>query len=163
VETDAPFAAVTFNDSVGSKLDYYLHRSLTYRAASCSGPRRDATITVRLVNRAPRHGLPGYVRIRNDIAPDQPEDVPNERLRVRVYATDGATLSRSTFGGHLIGTVAGVERGHPVFAYDITLPPGAPRKLVLHLSEPVPPGPPLTKVQPMARAQHTNLDVPTCD
>jgi hypothetical protein len=162
VETAAPFAAATFNDSVGSKLDYYLDRSLTYRAGSCSGSRRDATIDVRMVNQAPRHGLPGYVRIRNDIDPDHPERVPAERLRVRVYASDGAALRSTTFGGHSISAVVGEERGHPVFAYDVTLPPGAPRSLVLHLSEPIPHGTPLTKVQPMARPQHTVLDVPTC-
>jgi hypothetical protein len=161
--SSAPFAAVTFNDIVGSKLDYYLQRSLSYTATSCAGPRRSATISLNLLNTAPRDvRLPRYVRIRNDRGFRHHERVPAERLRLAVYATTGAVLTSSTVNGVPKNERVGAELGHPVFRYNITLPPGVPRRLVLHLSEPVAGGVAHTKVQPMARPQQTHLDVPTC-
>lgn len=160
--SSAPFAAATFTDVVGSKLDFYLERSLTYHATSCAGPRRSATISLSLLNTAPREGLPRYVRIRNDRGFHHHERVPAERLGVAVYATTGAVLTGSTSDGVPKNGRVGTELGHPVFRYHLTMQPGVPRLLVLHLREPVPVGVPHTKVQPMARPQQTHLDVPTC-
>lgn len=159
--TTGPFAAVTFNDGVGSKLDYYLKRQLTYQASGCAA-NRDATITVGMTNTAPRTGLPRYVRIRNHNGQFHVEKVPDERLSVRVYASDGATLTRATFAGKSVTMTQRSERGHPVFERTVTLHPGQPRDLVLHLREPAMTGPASTKVQPMFRAQQTRLDVPAC-
>jgi hypothetical protein len=159
--TASPFAAVTFNDSIGSKLDYYLQRQLTYRATSCVA-NRHATIRVRMLNTAPRHGLPAYVRFRNLNGQFHVEAVPNDQLAVRVYASDGAVLSSATFAGQPVTMKLRSERGHPVFERTVTLHPGQPADLVLHLHEPAMTGLATTKVQPMFRAQQTHLDVPAC-
>jgi hypothetical protein len=160
--TIAPFAAVAVNNATGSKLDYYLDRSLTYNAGSCSGPSRRSTITVGLLDTAPLHGLPAYVRIREDGGPFRYESVPRERLLVSVYGSDGAQLYGTTLNGRSIDMVPGSEQGHPLFQYDVTLDPGVRSTLTLHLLEPVPRGSAQTKVQPMARGQQTSLDVPVC-
>jgi hypothetical protein len=159
--TTGPFAAVTFNDVVGSKLDYYLQRQVTYQASGCAA-NRDATITVRMVNTAPRTGLPRYVRIHNVNGQFHVEAVPNERLAVRVYASHGAVLTSATFAGHSVTMKHRSEKGHPVFERSVTLHPGQPAELVLHLHEPAMHGGATTKVQPMFRLQHTQLDVPDC-
>jgi hypothetical protein len=49
-----------------------------------------------------------------------------------------------------------------VYYFDTVLAPGVIQTAVLLLTEPVPNGPPMTKVQPLARPQITHLDVPTC-
>lgn len=159
--TTGPFAAVTFNNAVGDKLDYYLKRELTYSAQGCAAD-RPATIKVKLVNTAPRHGLPDYVRVRSDLGPGHIESVPNEPLNVRVYASQGDLLTGATLDGRPIDMSRGLERGHPVFGAPITLHPGRPRTLTLHLKEPSMFGAASTKMQPMRIPQVTNLAVPIC-
>jgi hypothetical protein len=161
-ETTAPFASLSVDNASGSKLDYYLDRSLTYTAGSCSSDRRDSTITVRLLNAAPRQGLPEYVRLRTETNINNVEAVPRSHLFVFVHATDGAALSGATLDGRPVQVGEGVERGHPVFFVDLILDPGVPRVINLRLSEPTTSGRAQTKIQPLARVQHTRFDVPTC-
>jgi hypothetical protein len=161
----APFASVSVDSATGTKLDYYLERSLTYSAGSCSGQDRGSTITVRLTNAAPRHGLPPYVRFRGDLRHGtelKVEQVPQNRLFVFVHATAGASMDGATLDGRQVSLSQGIERGHAVFSTEVTLDPGRPRTLRLHLTEPVVAGAAGTQVQPMARPQRTRLDVPTC-
>lgn len=163
--TRAPFAALHVNNAAGGKLDYYLDRSLAYRAGNCAGDYRRSTITVRLTNQAPRHGLPPYVRIRGDRdfhLGNVVERVPQNRLFVFIHATDGAALLRATLDGKPALVTEGVERGHPVFGLELTLDPGVPRTIRLRMIEPVTPGAPVTQVQPLARIQKTDLRVPAC-
>jgi Protein of unknown function (DUF4012) len=161
-QSHAPFVALALNNVTGSKLDYYVERSVTYAGSSCgSGGRRETTATVRLLNTAPRTGLPRYVRIRDDETEGY-EAVPNERLGVWVYATAGALLDNTTLNGTQIDTIAGTDDGHPAFEYDVTLPPGVPQTLVLHLDEPVSPGAPTTKLQPLFHPQQTTFDLRRC-
>jgi hypothetical protein len=159
--TKAPFVSMTV-DSVGAgKLDYYLDRSLTYRAVTCSGPTRSAVVTVTLDNTAPAHGLPAYVTVRGDL-PSGNESVSNNHVLVYTHTSDGARLTDATLDGRELGISTGIEQGHPVYYFDVVLAPGVPRTAVLHLTEPIPQGAPTTKVQPLARGQRTQLDVPTC-
>jgi hypothetical protein len=160
--TTAPFVALTVDNAGASKLDYYLDRTLTYRATSCSGPTRSATVTVTLDNTAPARGLPSYVTVRGDL-PSGNETVANDHLYVYVHTSDGAVLTDATLDGRQLGVSTGVEQGHPVYYFDVVLAPGTPRTAVLHLQEPVPKGAPETKVQPLARPQQTYLRVPICD
>jgi hypothetical protein len=90
------------------------------------------------------------------------ENVPQSRLLVYVHATDGAALLGATLNGKPALVGASVESGHPVFVEDIALDPGVPQVMKLHLQEPVVAGRAGTMIQPMARPQHTTLDVPTC-
>jgi hypothetical protein len=71
-------------------------------------------------------------------------------------------LVRATLDGHVVGVGANVERGHPVFMVPVVLRPGVPRTIVLNLSEPTAAGTATTRVQPLARPQITDFDVPRC-
>jgi hypothetical protein len=161
----SPFASVSVDSATGSKLDYYLDRGLTYTAGSCSGDNRDSTISVTLTNNAPLHGLPPYVRVRG--ASDQGrhlkiERVPRNRLLVFIHATGGSALLGATLDGTPLAMSQGVEGAHAVFGTKLTLDPGVPRTLRLRLREPTTAGVAGTKVQALARAQQTRLNVPTC-
>ena len=59
-----PFVGFTTVNAAGGKLDYYLHRSLTYRRSCDSGVRSTATFTLK--NEVPGGRLPGYVTLRAD-------------------------------------------------------------------------------------------------
>jgi hypothetical protein len=162
--TTAPFASVSVDNATESKLDYYLDRTFTYQAGSCSSSRRDSTITVTLDNTAPLHGLPDYVRqitLANGVDTTV-EQVPDNKLFVFIHATSDAALQQATLDGKPVAVGEGAERDHPVFLVSVVLRPDLPRTIVLHLSEPSAPGPATTQVQPLARPQHTNLDVPQC-
>jgi hypothetical protein len=159
--TKRPFVSLTVDNAGASKLDYYLDRGLTYRAVSCSGSTRPAVVTVTLKNTAPPHGLPPYVTIRGDLASGN-EPISNNHIVVYVHTSDGARLTDATLDGKELPMSSGIELGHPVYYFDVVLAPGKPRTAVLHLTEPIPVGAPTTKVQPLARGQQTQLDVPTC-
>jgi hypothetical protein len=156
-----PFASVTVDNSAGGKLDYYLGRSLRYSATTCEGSRRPAQITVSLRNGAPASGLPAYVLAGTDVVSGA-RGTARDGLIVLVHATAGALLSRATVDGHAVDVSPGTERGHAVFSLDLTINPGQTRVIRLSLDEPVLPGAPQTKVQPLATGQRTALDVPSC-
>jgi hypothetical protein len=160
-----PFVSLSIDSGTGSKLDYYLERTLTYHAGSCSGPTRVATINVTLTNAAPRVGLPPYVRFRGDLNNGHSlvvETVPRNADLVWVHVTNGAALLNATLDGKPVVVSSGVEAGKALFGARINLDPGVPRTLSLRVQEPVLPGPVLTKVQPMARPQHTVVSAPVC-
>ena len=79
----------------------------------------------------------------------------------RIGLGDG-TLLRATLDGHVVAVGATLERGHPVFLVPVLLHPGVSRTIVLNLSEPTAPGAATTRVQPLARPQVTDFDVPRC-
>jgi hypothetical protein len=160
--TSAPFAAVHVDNGSGAKLDYYLDVGLDYHATSCAGPTRTATISVRLDNAAPRHGLPAYVRYQGPGKTLSVESVPRNKEFVFIHATDGSALTGASLDGKPVQVSSGVERGHPVYGLDLTLAPDQPRTITLTLSEPVTKGQPQTMLQPLARPQRTVLDAPTC-
>jgi hypothetical protein len=159
--TKRPFVSLTVDNAGASKLDYYLDRTLTYRAVTCSGSTRSAVVTVTLNNTAPAHGLPSYVTVRGDL-PSGNETVSDNHVYVYIHTSDGARLTDATLDGQELPMSSGLELGHPVYYFDVVLAPGKPRTAVLHLTEPIPIGTPTTKVQPLARGQQTHLDVPTC-
>ncbi|MFF8945315.1 DUF4012 domain-containing protein [Streptomyces sp. NPDC014864] len=130
-----PFAGLVVNNAAGSKLDYYLDRSMVWEAGDCSGGEREVTATVTLTNRAPTSGLPDYVTQRGDRPPYRTRPGDN-RLMVSYYAGAGAKLTGATLDGRPALLAPGVERGHPVFTLDLELPAGSHRTLVLHLLEP---------------------------
>lgn len=163
--TRSPFAALTVDSATGTKLDYYLDRSFSYTAEACSSGYRDATITARLTNRAPAHGLPAYVRLRGDRHGGTALSVerrPVNRDLVYLHATAGAALRQATLDGRPVAVSAGTEAGHAVFGLEVTLQPGVSRTVRLTLSEPSLTGAATTKVQPLARPQRTHVDVPAC-
>ncbi|MFE2564673.1 DUF4012 domain-containing protein [Streptomyces mirabilis] len=134
-EAPGPFAGLVVNNAAGSKLDYYLDRSLVWEANGCSHGDRPVTATVTLTNRAPVSGLPGYVTLREDSPPYRTRPGDN-RLLVSYYAGVGATLDGATLDGRPAQLAPGVERGHSVYTLDLELPAHSSRTLVLHLLEP---------------------------
>ncbi|WP_240204833.1 DUF4012 domain-containing protein [Streptomyces actuosus] len=147
--TAGPFAGLVVNNAAGSKLDYYLDRSLVWEAGECSPGGRAVTVTATLTNRAPTSGLPGYVTVRAD-SPPYPTHPGDNRLLVSYYAGAGATLAGATVDGHPAQLALGVERGHSVFTLDLELPARSRRTIVLHLREPHVNGAPAVLRQPLA-------------
>ncbi|MHB8340921.1 MAG: DUF4012 domain-containing protein [Mycobacteriales bacterium] len=161
VSTTAPYDSVVVNNAGGDKLDYYLHRTVSWTEGGCAGRVRDATVTVALTNGAPASGLPPYVTERQD-KPVGPYPVGQSNILLSVYATDGAQLVGVTLNGVPTTLSPGVEQGHPVFSTNVYVDPGATATLVLHLVEPVTAGQPIERVQPLVIGQQTSVSVPPC-
>lgn len=134
-DTSGPFAGLVVNNAAGSKLDYYLDRSLVWAPGACTGTGRSVTATVTLTNQAPTTDLPHYVTQRVDVPPYRTRPGDN-RLLVSYYAGEGARLTRATLDGRRVKLIPGMERGHPVYTLDLELPRQSSRTLVLHLREP---------------------------
>ncbi|MGW6790535.1 DUF4012 domain-containing protein [Streptomyces chartreusis] len=134
-DAPGPFAGLVLNNGAGTKLDYYLDRSLVWEPGGCTDKGRAVTTTVTLTNRAPSSGLPRYVTQRVD-APSYRTHPGDNRLLVSYYAGTGAKLTRASLDGRPVEPVAGFERGHPVYTLDLELPRQSTRTLVLQLLEP---------------------------
>jgi hypothetical protein len=160
-ETSAPFTALAVNNAAGSKLDYYLDRTVQWRPGGCAGGRRAVVVTVDLRNDAPRHGLPPYVTIRAD----EPHPLPppgTNRLLVSLYATAGAELQGLSVDGKVRGVVTERERGHPVYTTTVEMRPQSTRHLEFRLYEPATPGPVRTVRQPLVRPLVQSVATPRC-
>lgn len=88
-ETAQPFAGLVVNGAGGTKLDYYLHRRVSYLSNTCAAGRRPATAVITLTNAAPTTGLPEYV-VNGDNARPGTFLPGRNRLWVSYYATAGA-------------------------------------------------------------------------
>ncbi|MFI5677348.1 DUF4012 domain-containing protein [Streptomyces cellulosae] len=155
-KTPGPFAGLVVNNAAGSKLDYYLDRSLVWEANGCAGGGHAVTVTATLTNRAPSTGLPGYVTLRED-HPPYPTRPGDNRLQVSYYAGVGADLTGATVDGRTALLASGTERGHPVYTLDLELPAGARRTLVLHLWEPHADSTPVLLRQPLVTPLRATL------
>lgn len=142
-DDDRPFVGLIINNVVGGKLDYYLHRSVAYQRIGC-GSTRAMVVTIQLTNTAPGSGLPAVVTGRLDQL-GQPADSAihpgDNRSLLDYYATAGATLTSVKIDGKQATATVIEDRGHPVFRFDVELPHGASRTIVLHLAEPAGTGP----------------------
>jgi hypothetical protein len=141
-----PFSAVIVNNAAAGKLDYYLHRSVTYSSTGC-GARRDVVVTITLTNSAPATGLPPYVTTRLDNAPAGARPGDNRSI-VDYFATPGARLQSVTLDGRASAASVHGYLGHEVFRMDVELPRGRARTITLHLDEPARSGPPRIWRQP---------------
>jgi hypothetical protein len=156
-DTRQPFADLVINNSAGSKLDYYLDRSLTYERSTCNAT--TATVTVKLTNTAPASGLAKYVSTtiglgRGPVGVNQDE--------VSLYLTHGADLSSLTVDGKRAFMQTEQERGHPVVSLGVRLNPGQSKTLVYRIAEPTATGPVVTPVQPLVRPMHVDVRSPSC-
>src|SRR3954447_1730907 len=156
-QVPTPYAALVVSNAAGSKLDYYLRRTLVYRSTGCDGARRRTQITVRLTNAAPP-GLPSYVTARLD----RPGPVGSDSLIVAVYGTSGATLHAARLDGAPTTLTVETERGHPVFSTQIEMLAGHTRVLTLDLDEPDVSGPSLFPEQPLVEPQLTEVALSPC-
>ena len=159
--TTAPYVGLSIVNAAGSKLDYYLDRSLTWQRAGC-GPTRRTTVTITLTNHAPASGLPPYVTTRLD-SHSYPVKPGDNRLAVSYLATQGALLSDITVAGRPGRGRMGAELGHPMYVVDVEVPRGTSRAIVLHLSEPAGTGAPIVLRQPLVRPLHVTLHDAVCN
>lgn len=155
--TPTTFAGLVVNNAAGSKLDYYLHRTMRWQATGC-GDRRSVTVTITLTNAAPAN-LPPYVTIRAD-KPSYPVNTGDNRLLVSYYASTGAQLGGVTLDGKGVKGTATTELGHPVYTVDLELPRGATRTMVVTLTEPSG-GAPIVLNQPLVVPMQVDVVKPS--
>src|SRR4051794_916528 len=159
----APFSALVVNNGAGSKLDYYLDRSVIYQPGDCSGGQRSTTVTVTLHNQAPTRGLPPYVVVRSD-HPIWPPPPGTNRELATVYTTEGTRLVHATLDGEDVTDrmLTAREQGHPMFSVDVEIPPQKSVTWVLSLSEPQTPGRVRSFDQPLVRPYRETIHQPEC-
>ena len=160
VPTTSPYAGVALVNTLGSKLDYYLHGSFQYQRSGC-GATRSVTARITFTNDAttglPRYvyGLinrPGYPRLR----------IGTNRLAVYYFASAGAKLTSMTNGGTSVTPYVGAERGHPVVKISLTIPVGETRTLELHFTEPSGTGPPIVRIPPLINPMSVDVTDDDC-
>jgi len=166
--TAGPYAGVAVDNASGSKIDYYLDRSLDYVLGPCpdafAGAVRASTVTVTLHDGAPSAGLPAYAAYRLDRGPvSSPVGLGGDgsvRETVLVYTATGATLSAVTIDGMPTAATPGLDGaspGRPVFAISVELAAGQTRSLVFHLREPAVAVAPRGWIAPLVRPSFLNL------
>jgi hypothetical protein len=170
--TPGPFVTTALQNGGGNKLDHWLATSVEYRPGRCLDDYRVSTATVTLTNEAPTDGLPGYTAPRSDLLPGQRVTPGAQRTLVFLYGPVGSELLLATVGGRDVTPVAtGTDRDHPVWRFDVEIPPQATRTVTVQLLEPataevgVPPGAtPVAHPQVMAVPQQTSAGTgPSCE
>ena len=166
----APLVYPVIFNATGGKLDYFLDRSLAWKANSCSGDYRRSDVTLTFVNRAPAvSALPSYVTISQLGGPLVHSNV--NQVGVQVYLTKGASVISATMNGKALqvgpgdghaSLQPGSEGGLPVYLTYADLPPNVPAILHLVVREPTAKGAPRVPEQPLARPLATTVSVPTC-
>jgi hypothetical protein len=158
--TSAPTAVMTLVNASGNKIDYYVSSNLSYRAHGCSATGRTVTVTIQVTNNAPTSGLSSVVTTRLDGGHGP---AGSEVSLLSYYATTGAQVLSATLDGAPTTVDIAVEAGHPVFGLSLTLLPGGRTStVVLHLQEPVLPGPVQTRPQALVQPQRVTISAPTC-
>ncbi|WP_204285567.1 DUF4012 domain-containing protein [Microbispora amethystogenes] len=154
-ERREPYAGLVVNNSAGTKLDYYLDRSLTYELGPCRPDGlRTSRVRVRLTNDVPRGPLPAYVTGRLD-DPRRPHAAGSNVLWVSLYAGLGAKATAVRLDGRPISFYSETERSHPVYSKVLEFAPGQSRTLEFDLLEPYSAAAPAVPVQPLVRPQRT--------
>jgi hypothetical protein len=157
--TKRSFAEVVVTNDSGTKLDYYLQRSLTYQRASCTAS--SATVTFRLRNAAPSSGLPAYLTTGKQWG-DAAHPAGSEYLIVSLYSTQGSAVTGVTLDGQPLGTYSATDRGHPITETLVTIKPGQTLTEIFHVDEPAASGPVELPVQPLAHPLVVTADGPSC-
>lgn len=130
----SPVSGFTVVNAAGSKLDYYLGRSMTYARTGC-GVKRTVQASITLSNNAPTKGLPDYVTIRAD-KPPYPTKPGDNRVILNYYGTRGGVPTSVTLDGKNVPVAVSTENGLLAVAIDIELPAGKSRTVRLQVSEP---------------------------
>jgi hypothetical protein len=147
--TGTPYSGFVVVNAAGSKLDYYLDRSMTYRRTGC-GASSTVTATLRLTNDAPRSGLPAYVTIRADGAPAGAKPGDNHLL-VTYYASAGSQLRSVKVDGKSMIVATQPENGLVTATLDLELPVQSTRTITLTWREPAAHAPLTVLKQPLVR------------
>ena len=120
--SSTPFSGFTVVNAAGTKLDYYLERSMSYQRTGC-GAGSEVVASLKLVNNAPASGLPAYVTFRADHPPRGAKPGDN-RLIVSYYASKGATISSVLIDGKPVAFTTAPENGLVTVSVDQELPEG---------------------------------------
>jgi hypothetical protein len=163
--TSGPYLSLVTQDVGGSKLAYYLRRTISYVAEPSNvavdlgaGPEtvEDATVTIRLRNDAPGTGLPAYVTTRADV----PALSGTGQLRswVSLYLGPRSTYRDATLDGKPVALSSQVEKGLTVLSTYVSIDPGATATLVLHVQQPAPEDAPMVwRQQPRLQADDVTV------
>ena len=157
-----PTAQVVVNNARGNKIDWWLERSVAYRAGRCDADRRTSTVSVTLTSAAESvESLPPLALTVND---SNGGEVPagQTRMYVSLFATRGAVFTGATLDGEPVGLETDTEQGRPVYSLYLELPVAGERTLEITLDEPTATGEPVVPEQPLSRPQETVVDVPVC-
>lgn len=156
-QTTRPFLDVVVNNISGTKLDYYLDRTVTYSRKSCAaGP---ATVTVTLHNGAPKSGLPPYVVAKG--ASYAPPIAGESYMLVSLYSTAHASVNRAQLDGKVAYISSDSEQGHPVTTTEVDLLPGQTQTLTFYVHEPTATGQMIALSQPLVRPLVQRLRTPS--
>jgi hypothetical protein len=123
-------------NSVGSKIDLFLERTVTYDATIARDGRLDTHLSVDLRNTAPAAGLPPYL-IGSDLVPPPP---PGTNLTTALIYTRQRLTSLTVDGVPVTPPVL-VDGGLLVYQVDVRLGAGQQVRLDARLTGPAAPGP----------------------
>jgi hypothetical protein len=138
---DADAFGVVVQNAGGSKIDWFLRRTLRYEAAWDPGSGAvEGTITAHLRNEAPTEGLPRIV-LGNalELAPgEEPLARGESFLLTTVYST--FPIASVSLDGEPVGFLAGTELGHHTAQLYVRIPSGGTRELRAEVGGRVAPG-----------------------
>jgi Protein of unknown function (DUF4012) len=154
-----PFVGFTTVNAAGGKLDYYLHRSLTYQRSCDSGVRSTATFTLK--NQVPGGRLPSYVTLRAD-RPSYRTRPGDNKVLVNYYVTPGSTITGVAVDGRPTVVAPSTEHGLVVFTVAMELPAGSTRVLTVTADEPRRSGAVQVLKQPGVIAESVRMSVQGC-
>ena len=158
------YAYLVVNNSAGSKMDFYLTRSIRYDAGPCSGGQRASRLTISMRNAAgPGAELPDYVTqwLGKDAA-GNPQPRGYIVLRASLFAPRGATFTRVTVDGKPASVAAAQEDGRPVWSFPVVIKPGGRSTTVFDIVEPASGTAPVIPVQPLVRGQAVQVSTTPC-
>lgn len=153
------FLEVVSQNGPGSKLDYYVRRTIDYARPAA----RRAVARVTLLNTVDAATVPPFVKQRIDLYGFNPNldkqqlDGTTTQL-VSVYGAVGAAVERVRVDGVETPAAFGFERGHGYATLKVSLHPGTPVVLEFDLADPG--GRLLYRQQPLARDDTLRMDVP---
>lgn len=157
---DDPLSTFYVNNATGGKLDFYLHRSMTYRATGC-GDDRTATASFTLSNETPSYRLPVYVTY---VAGGRPAGAAPgfNRLIVTYYATPGSRVRSVTLDGRPQRVESMTEDGLTSVRLLVDLPAGSSRTVRVVTDEPARRGKVRVVTQPLVHGMQVRTHVPDC-
>lgn len=161
-----PFGFVVVNNVAGSKMDYYLDRSITYTGAGCSQGERSSLLRIRLGNAVrPGQRLPRYVAQRLDSSTEtrsQSAALGSVVVMVSVWGARDAGMLSATLDGRPLAVASGTGGGRPVWSFPVVVPPGAGRTAELRIVEPASAAAAVVPVQPLVRPARVRVSMAAC-
>ncbi len=135
------FLSLRTSNGSGNKIDYYLHRSVTYEARfDPATGRTKSTATITFENRAPAGGEPQYVLGNQDTLADLPNGRPFASNTVVYSLYSPLAPIAMTVDGTPTGVQVEQELGYTVASGSVTVPAGATAVIEIDLEGQLTPG-----------------------